>query len=215
MIAYTDNLLSTCISTPASQFNIGSSCNRSIQPFQFNLLPSPLIADDNALERGEKFHPVLVVEGWGFKEQMVSYAMSILIVSYRDDTWVSMTRSWLWTRKVNRRTIHLFHYHTARTVCGYRATCNSTWENTFLLINGFLTPPGHRFFNKHDSLLSICSNIHVTTPNVTSEKFYNWHQVSSRDLIFSYFLQYTPNPPPPTKKTLSYLINNFIFFIKY
>lgn len=99
MIAYTDNLLSTCISTPASQFNIGSSCNRSIQPFQFNLLPSPLIAHDNALERGEKFHPVLVVEGWGFKEQMVSYAMSILIVSYRDDTRVSTTRLGRWTEE--------------------------------------------------------------------------------------------------------------------
>lgn len=30
--------------------------------------------------------------------------------------------------------------HTARTIRGYRATCNSTKENTFLLINGFLTP---------------------------------------------------------------------------
>lgn len=75
-----------------------------------------------------------------------------------------------------------------------------------------LPPPGHRFFNKHDSLLSICSNIHVTTPNVTSEKFYNWHQVSSRDLIFSSFLQYTPNPPPPNNKKNTFLFDKQFYF---
>lgn len=213
MIAYTDNLLSTCISTPASQFNIGSSCNRSIQPFQFNLLPSPLIAHDNALERGEKFHPVLVVEGWGFKEQMVSYAMSILIVSYRDDTWVSMTRSWLWTRKVNRRTIHLFHYHTARTVCGYRATCNSTWENTFLLINGFLTPRGT---DSLTSMIHCCQFVQTSMSLLLMLRQRNFTTDTRCQVVTSFFLLFCntpllPPPPPP----LSYLINNFIFFNKY
>lgn len=61
----------------------------------------------------------------------------------------------------------------------------------------------------HDSLLSICSNIHVTTPSVTSEKFYNWHQVSSHDLVYFYF---SPIHPYSLSPTLSYLINNFYFF---
>lgn len=90
MIAYTDNLLSTCTSTPASISNIRVAITDLYNPFQFNLLPSPLITNNNALERiKRKFHPVLLVEGWGFKEQMVSYAMSILIMSYRDDTRVT------------------------------------------------------------------------------------------------------------------------------
>lgn len=97
----------------------------------------------------------------------------------------------------------------ARTIRGYRATCNSTKENTFLLINGFLTPGGTDSFNMHDSLLSICSNIHVTTPSVTSEKLYNWHQVSSHDLVYFYF---SPIHPYSLSPTLSYLINNFYFF---
>lgn len=89
MIAYTDNLLSTCTSTPASISNIRVTITDLYNPFQFNLLPSPLITNNNALERSGKFHPVLIVEGWGFKEQMVSYVMSILIMSYGDDTRVT------------------------------------------------------------------------------------------------------------------------------
>lgn len=76
----------------------------------------------------------------------------------------------------------------------------------------FPYPWGHRFFNMHDSLLSICSNIHVTTPSVTSEKFYNWHQVSSRDLVYFYFSLIHPYSLSPT---LSYLINIFFFFKHY
>lgn len=70
-----------------------------------------------------------------------------------------------------------------------------------------LPPPGAQIlFNMHDSLLSICSNIHVTTPCVTSEIFYNWHQVSSHDLVYFYF---SPIHPYSLSPTLSYLINNF------
>lgn len=83
MIAYTDNLLPTCTSTPASISNIRVAITDLYNPF--NLIYYQVHYKQQCPGERRKFHPVLVVEGWGFKEQMVSYAMSILIVSYRGE----------------------------------------------------------------------------------------------------------------------------------
>lgn len=119
------------------------------------------------------------------------------------------------TRKVNRRTIHLFHYHTARTVCGYRATCNSTWENTFLLINGFLTPRGT---DSLTSMIHCCQFVQTSMSLLLMLRQRNFTTDTRCQVVTSFFLIFynTPlTPPPQQKKPLSYLINNFIFFIKY